>query len=352
MSIHVAKENFLLNVLPRRKWDESLKTHRLVLPNENDRGELYPLWNDIILSTAQFGLGIGVYFTQLVILFVVMLLLALLLTPFLISYRGKGDNGWPAAVCNSIIVNATINCPNNAISCTASYRSNCNLTYTDIITDLAMCILLLFVPLVIWYIENKVIKNLDECIQTAQDYSIKVDNPNDVCDDADEWAAYFSRFGKVRYITLLRQNRSLILLLQRKLELIEAITALSMQSNDYNKLNTTYTTTAANTDISHTNTTVHTLYHNLKQLTPLFWSLDDYIYALNEINIQLDEAYKMCKYPINHVYVSFEWEETQMLALDTLTAAGKTHYRDIECIHIVYTIACILWRIKCVRYMG
>ena len=321
MSIHVAKENFLLNVLPRRKWDESLKTHRLVLPNENDRGELYPLWNDIIYSTAQFGLGLGVYFTQLAILFVVMLFLALLLTPFLISYRGKGDSGWPAAVCNSIIVNATINCPNNAFSCTANYRSNCDLTYTDIITDLTMCILLLFVPLLIWYIENKVIKNLDECIQTAQDYSIKVDNPNDICDDADEWASYFSRFGKVRYITLLRQNRSLILLLQRKLELIEAIKALSMQNNtNINKLNTTNTTTATTTNT----TTTHTQYHTIKQLTPLFWSLDDYTYALNEINIQLDKAYKANKYPINHLYVSFEWEETQMLALDTLTAAGKS----------------------------
>jgi hypothetical protein len=53
-------------------------------------------------------------------------------------------------------------------------------------------------------------------VHSAQDYSLVVLDPNADAGNPDEWHEYFSRFGKVRYITILRENAAVIKLLTEK----------------------------------------------------------------------------------------------------------------------------------------
>ena len=57
---------------------------------------------------------------------------------------------------------------------------------------------------------------LDDDIQSAQDYSLVVENPPLDASDPDEWYDFFSRFGMVRYVTVNRENTTLLKLLLEK----------------------------------------------------------------------------------------------------------------------------------------
>ncbi len=57
---------------------------------------------------------------------------------------------------------------------------------------------------------------LDDDIQSAQDYSLVVENPPADASDPDEWYDFFSRFGVVRYVTVNRENTALLKLLLEK----------------------------------------------------------------------------------------------------------------------------------------
>jgi hypothetical protein len=57
--------------LPRRVFENN--GYRKVLPIENPvTGELYPLFSDIVSSSSHFGIGIGTYFAQIILLACIM----------------------------------------------------------------------------------------------------------------------------------------------------------------------------------------------------------------------------------------------------------------------------------------
>lgn len=106
------------------------------------------------------------------------------------------------AVCsNTIYVNATIGCDNNQDSCQVMYRPTCDIPAINIKMDLTMSLALAFLILSSVFIESKVSEELDEAIQSTQDYSIVVNDPDPDAVDPDEWFDFFKQYGIVRYVT-------------------------------------------------------------------------------------------------------------------------------------------------------
>ena len=53
-------------------------------------------------------------------------------------------------------------------------------------------------------------EELDESVQTAQDYAIMVDDPYPDDYDPDAWQAFFSQFGWVTFVTIAFDNGELL----------------------------------------------------------------------------------------------------------------------------------------------
>ena len=182
-----------------------------------------------------------------------------------------------------IDVLVTFGCPDGAATCTGKYRQNCELPFRAGAADLAMSVFMLFAIVASKLLENVIIEELDEAIQTAQDYSIVVNDPNPDADNPDEWYEFFSRFGKVRYVTITRKNSELTDLIASKHSLTKKIE------------------------------------HADKHLSEAIFQKkrERYVERMQQLNTKIDIAYKST-YPTCRVYVTFETEENQRLCLTEL----------------------------------
>lgn len=205
-------------MLPRRIRDETAENahfmkygvakviYRRVEKYESERGELVPLFGNYLESFSEFGIGIGIYFVQIFLYIVICLMCALILIPALQAFYSSSysDNtsGDPmimlSGACSAAInVTATSGCTFNT-TCNALFRENCEIPQTVIVADLAMCGVFFLCTFLAGFVEGKLSEELDEAIQTAQDYSVIVDNPPPDALDIDEWYSFFCKFGKVR----------------------------------------------------------------------------------------------------------------------------------------------------------
>lgn len=301
-SLFDANRYFYDQILPRRirdyeaerllqeKYDKRRVVFRKVQPDDDQRGELYPFCTAGIKTFSQFGIGIGLYFYQLLILCVITFVCALVLTPIMQYYNsnsyGSGTQGTilsASSVCASNqTLTATVGCGNNETTCLVNYRPDCELQYTAILSDLAMSVIFCGALLVSRFAENQIIEELDEAVQTASDYSVQVTDPPKDADDPDEWYEYFSRFGQVRYITVFRNNEVMTTAMLH-LHLIERkIAEFSHQKNEV----------------------VSNHFHNL-------------IRAREAVRKQVLDLCKE-KYRVRRVYCTFELEEHQRLCLQDL----------------------------------
>ena len=107
------------------------------------------------------------------------------------------------------IVNATIGCEGNAASCSAYYRDTCELSKNAVVADLFMSIVIAILMALGKIPEKELLEQLDEAVQTLQDYSIVVNNPPANANNPDEWKEFFSRFGTVRLVTIAKRNAAL-----------------------------------------------------------------------------------------------------------------------------------------------
>lgn len=56
-------------------------------PDESERGELYPVWSAWLDTFAQFGIGIGLYFFQLLLLAALFICCAIVMIPAMYEYN-------------------------------------------------------------------------------------------------------------------------------------------------------------------------------------------------------------------------------------------------------------------------
>lgn len=163
------------------------------------------------------------YFIQLLVIAALSFLAGCILLPAIIQYRKDTygiDSEDPrvagTAAC-SLPTNesASVGCPEGMSSCSVQYRGDCSLDTTPIISDMVMVVFLLIILYLNMFTDN-VEDYLDEIVQTTQDYSIVVQDPTNDATKMEEWYAFFSRFGRVRYITITKKNTVLTKLLLQK----------------------------------------------------------------------------------------------------------------------------------------
>jgi hypothetical protein len=279
--------------------------YRRVSPDEINRGEPYPLCHDGIKTYAHFGIGIGIYFSQLVILIIVTFVCGCIMIIAANEYQSssfgqQSDEKSAAfcATCPSTNITATSSCPDDQSTCIIDYRPNCNLPFNAAVADLTMCAIFVLTIYLSKFLEKRIEKDLDDTIQTATDYSVVVMDPDEDADNPEEWYNYFSDFGTVRYITLVRRNTELMSLVLQKhkisKELLET-SSLSSSSVGFN---------------------------NLRKRTEQ---------SYKEISKQLEELLEKNKsYPVCRVYVTFEDEDDASNCLAALKIPDLYSRFDIK----------------------
>ena len=171
--------------------------------------------------------------------------------------------------------------------------------------DLIMCLVLCAALFLFKYVEDRMEAKLDESVQTAQDYSVMVDDPNGAITDPDDWKQWFSRYGQVKYVSMVRKNSALCRLLLSRHLLVRDI-------------DEAYTREEKEEMVSLAEASTGVALHEPK----LFGKNQKhaYILRLKSINEQLEAAYKL-SYPVVKVFVTFEYEQEQRYCLDSLSTS-------------------------------
>ena len=165
----------------------------------------------------------------------------------------------------------------------------------------------------------------DEQAQTAQDYSLRVENPPQDAHDPEEWKAFFSQFGMVTACTIALENEVLVQALVERRRLLIQLEAMLKPGIEFDKHDLDHA--VANSSIP-------------KQQTPSWWKktflrscsasdIRDKIKLLDEDIQDLSQQI----YKVADVFVTFETEHAQRKALKSMSlsylapiqhAMGKT----------------------------
>jgi hypothetical protein len=81
-------------------------------------------------------------------------------------------------------------------------RNLCHMGELQAKMDLTMSIFLFIGLGVLSAVQKQVSAELDESVQSAQDYSVMVDDPGEDDTDPDDWQKYFQQFGHVTFVTV------------------------------------------------------------------------------------------------------------------------------------------------------
>lgn len=155
------------------------------MPDEVERGELYPVITAWFTTFSHFGIGVGAYFMQLLwmsaVLFICMgcMVPAILeytlndygieLKPRLVSLSAACDLGRP--------VPAVRGCDTPTGRCDAIRKFDCELPFNAAMLDMIFCGFFVLAVLASHYFERRIQEDLDLRVQTPQDYSIVVQDP-------------------------------------------------------------------------------------------------------------------------------------------------------------------------------
>jgi hypothetical protein len=203
----------------------------------------YSVWHTPVNEIGDFGIGLLLYFRMLISLGVLAFVLGMAacqnITRFASDDYSNGQPSLPSvsilrgsAVCDDYeavcVSEAGCDCTFDRETGTISgdgcmLKLDCPLTKGQGFTDLAIAIIfLLFNMYLSWKHENITTK-ADESEQTAQDYSIMVDDPDPDATDPDEWQKFFEQFGHVTYVTVALNNSQLIKLLGKRKFLLQEL---------------------------------------------------------------------------------------------------------------------------------
>ena len=174
---------------------------------------------------------------------------------------------------------------------------------------------------------------LDEAVQTAQDYSVVVTDPDPDATDPEEWRLFFERFGRVRNVTITKKNRSLCKLLLRKHLLLRGI---DRRYHDIVKNEKDYSTVVKNVGARLDSTGSSALVNEQKScclhLMQTIGFARDFQYHLQQlcaVNCLIDEASQV-EYEACRVFISFETEKEQRSCLSECATSYMESMFDIS----------------------
>jgi hypothetical protein len=238
----------------RIRDDESGATHlaeRGELPDAHESIFPYGLWSTAAFSSTggdfkEFGIGLGLYFKTEIVFGVLLFIMMIITSPTINYYGGmeysneqtgtdimggtvSGLNSGTAACTKQIFTwmsgkygpQAPIDLDQSFPPTLPTYneywdmmggsvRNTCLLTENQGWLDLtAACIFIVFVICFGFFIDQR-IEEMDEAVQSAQDYSVVVDDPPIDSKECDEWKDYFSQFGVVAGVTIAIDNAKIL----------------------------------------------------------------------------------------------------------------------------------------------
>ena len=178
-------------------------------------GELFPIWTTMPQDLVDFGLGVAMYFQTLQLLMATFLLCYLTQLGTVSYYKSEKYSGGQADVKVGMLVGSAV-CTDTEMVClddgcsTVATHNSCTMSDSQATADFSMTILLLLLFTAVGFIQSRMSIEMDESRQTAQDYSVMVDDPGAEDTDPEEWRKFFSRFGHVTFITVAKDNGKLL----------------------------------------------------------------------------------------------------------------------------------------------
>lgn len=235
-SVAVAKQWLEHVILPRRVFDEKRRTYRLVEMGEDwSTSELFPVWGTSMSDLYVFGIGIGLYFRMLLQLGALTFVLAAVSVPSILYFASDEYSG-PLLERTlddntklDMRVWGTAACTRSSTSSDGLKVHDCPLVVGLFHVDLVVLGILSVYTIVVGIAQERVKAFIDAQEQTAADYAVVVKDPNTDAWTPDEWYAFFSQFGAVKFVTVAVDNHALLSALAHKRYMEEM---LRMESTD------------------------------------------------------------------------------------------------------------------------
>ena len=288
-------------------------------------------------------------------------------------------------ICTYTEVEATANCPENEKSCKVTIASNCFISETMIITDIMMCLFFFLFVIVDFIAQTQIASKIDIKSHTIEDYSVVVNDPNDDAnrwneinqdynsnkghisskedirlwnkhhntkpDDPNSWCKFFGKFGSghgdepiVRYITVTRRNKHIFKILYEIKSLKEKLKCFT-DSSETKENKSVIIADSANSFFA----TAADLYQGNSSTCKLqvlvcmfsFFQMEMGLFLKpsteKDINHRLRrleaDLLNRCddECPVDRVYVTFEKERWQKLALKSLDVPYWISVLNVKC---------------------
>lgn len=287
--------------------------HKLKMKQTEDGGTPYSLCHPLP-KLAQFGLGIAMYFYVLLMLMVSNVVAVLILMPRIADFATSNEENnitdprvFGSAACLGL---RTVELYGGT---TAEFRPRCDFpdegsTWADFTICVVFAVAIVVAMLMQRYFEVQ----LDERVASAQDYSIVIENPPEHADNPDEWKAFFSQFGMVRYITVNRRNRTLLQLLLRKRILMRHFPPEYYTDAETTDLDARASAVAARIKLPWL---IQFLYDQFM----IVWTINEHelLVLLHRLNVAIqDECVK--PHTVSSIFVTFEFEDEKQRCLTAL----------------------------------
>ncbi|CAM9142103.1 unnamed protein product [Hapterophycus canaliculatus] len=208
--------------LPRRIPDVKQPTQfRLARPGEKlPNGQdppLYDVWGSNYKAMDEFGIGVGLYYRQLLFFGIVIMFCAVVYIPSMVHNAGFNSSDTP------IILTGTAH---NAS------REDLSLNYNGV-PDLIVTLMLVLFALAARKAEKVAVESIDTAQQTPQDYTVCIHSPPRApgLSDPDTYHEKFRCHGEIAFITICLQNGTLLKTVAKKRVIEHKMHALNAMSD-------------------------------------------------------------------------------------------------------------------------
>jgi hypothetical protein len=192
-----------------------------------------------MIHVFEWGLGQGLYFASVKWVGIFMLIVGCIGSPNIRYYNSQeysqGQVGVPVWLAGTAV------CTNRPLVKTISgeyqRKMGCPLSLQQGITDVLATLMLLLMLGSFARWQDRMREKLDVAVQTAQDYSICVHDPDLDAVDPDEWYRFFSQWGDVAVVTVALDNGTLLDVLADRVMIKKQIAAHEEEHGTANRVN-------------------------------------------------------------------------------------------------------------------
>lgn len=331
-------------VLPRHLMDEdgiTFKRHDLkrAEPGESEyKSRLYHPLCTPLSQMGDFGLGVGLYFSSLRALMILTLVAGILNIPNFIYFSGPdysdSQEGLPdllkgSAICTvqewvpcedcmpqNFMTNKFATSTGASTNLTFALNNNCaEVTLQQGMINYGTLLLVVVGILIMNRSQKRMEVAFDEDEQTAQDYSIQIQNPPDNATDPKEWRKYFKDVhgAHATVVTIALANDPLIIALRERRECIRKIELNLEPGTSLDTL--TLARMSAEVEFK------RGLFGRL--LATFVKGLPEVFGRMAELEAKI-KGWAQLEYPCSNVFVTFETEKEQRKVLSALMC-GSYH---------------------------